>query len=95
MLRQPVITLRDALLSAGKRRGWAVWDRQACAVTVSHPALNDLRDFLTADKRDFLKHEAMFFEIGQRTKALMGAFIWNTRRGQVRTADGRTVRRAH
>jgi len=29
-----------------------------------------------------LKHEGMFFEIGERTNALCGAFIWNTRRGQ-------------
>lgn len=74
--------LAETLQSQGLSRGWAVWNRHKEVVEVSHPSLSPLQTFLENDQVDFLKHEAMFFEVGPRSKALMGAFIWNTRRGQ-------------
>ena len=48
----------------------------------SHAELQPLADFLNADKVDYMRHEGMFFEIGRHTRALHGAFLWNTTRGQ-------------
>jgi leucine dehydrogenase len=74
--------LAKAMLGAGQRRGWAVWDAKEACVKVSHAALDPLKEFLAEDKVDFLQHEGLFFEIGKRTDALMGAFVWKTTRGQ-------------
>jgi hypothetical protein len=74
--------LANAVLSTGSRRGWAVWDQKTASVRVSHPALQPLGDFLAADRVDYLKHEGLFFEVGRRSDALMGAFLWTTKRGQ-------------
>ena len=57
-----------------------MWDPTSKSIKVSSPALDPLKSFLEADKVDFLKHEGLFFEVGQRTSALLGAFIWNTTR---------------
>ena len=43
---------------------------------------NEMVNFCLNQKHDYLRHEGFFLEIGQRTDALMGAFIWRTNRGQ-------------
>jgi leucine dehydrogenase len=51
-------------------------------MAASHPSLEPLAEYLNNECADFLQHEAMFFEVGKESGALMGAFIWNTVRGQ-------------
>lgn len=65
----------------GARRAFAVHDPASGRVTVSHPALAPLARFLEGDRRDFHEHEGLFFEVGQDTGTLMGAFVHCTRRG--------------
>jgi len=74
--------IQEALLESGERRAYAVYNPVTEAVDVSHECMAPLKTFLEADKVDFLKHEAIFLQVGARTNALCGAFIWNTVRGQ-------------
>eukprot|EP00811_Abedinium_folium_P034570 NODE_7441_length_1578_cov_3.649897.p1 GENE.NODE_7441_length_1578_cov_3.649897~~NODE_7441_length_1578_cov_3.649897.p1 ORF type:complete len:442 (-),score=152.76 NODE_7441_length_1578_cov_3.649897:193-1518(-) len=82
MLSAPAGEFAAALRAAGKRRAWAIWDQHNSRVRVSHPGLRELQSFLENDKVDYSKHEALFFELGKRTGAMMGAFVWKTCRGQ-------------
>jgi len=76
--------LADVLKSTGTPcdRGWAAYDPLSGGVAVSHPSLEPLANMLRMDKRDYLQHEGLYFELGRRSGALLGAFIWNTTRGQ-------------
>ncbi|XP_014662611.1 PREDICTED: phenylalanine dehydrogenase-like isoform X2 [Priapulus caudatus] len=62
------------------RRCFAVYDRHAGHVKVSHPELEELKRMLEESKH-YHNHEAIFMSLGIRTDALMCAFIWNTSRG--------------
>jgi len=64
------------------RRAYIVYDEETGAPRASHPELQDLSDFFALDKIDFRKHEGVFLSVGARTQCLMGAFVWNTCRGQ-------------
>ena len=70
------------LLSLGQRRAYAVYDPRSERVEVSHPALGELRDFLTADNRDYDRHEGVFLEVGEHSGALFGGFVHRSSRGQ-------------
>ncbi|XP_066916709.1 leucine dehydrogenase-like [Clytia hemisphaerica] len=50
---------------------------------VSSPELRELQEFCSSENnQDYSKHEGLFFEIGPRSDALLGAFVWRTNRGQ-------------
>jgi len=70
------------LLSLGQRRAYAVHDPRTGRVEVSHPALAELGEFLSADNRDYDKHEGVFLEVGERSGALLGGFVHRSNRGQ-------------
>lgn len=48
----------------------------------SHLALNGLAEAVAADKRDFQRHEGLFFQASQDSETLLGAFVHLTCRGQ-------------
>ena len=75
--------LAAALGGAGKKRGFVVTDPGSGAVVASDPCLDPLAAFLRdgAACPDYLRHEGLFFEVGARSGALCGAFLWNTARG--------------
>jgi glutamate dehydrogenase/leucine dehydrogenase len=62
-------------------RAYIVRDRTG-SLLASHDFLGKLVDFLHQDKRDHLEHEALFFEVGPETGALLTAFVHQTTRGQ-------------
>ncbi len=68
------------LASLGLRRASFVYD--GGQVHASHPALAGIAADLLADRRDFHRHEGVFFEVGRETGALFGAFVHGTSRGQ-------------
>ncbi len=59
-----------------------VYDKNTKIVNVSHPLLQELADFINADKRDFMQHEGMLFQVSEKYDVLYGAFIHKTNRGQ-------------
>lgn len=65
----------------GLRRAYIVHDSKNNTTQVSHPMFEQMAQTIVNDKRDFLGHEALFFEIGQRSNALLAAFIQKTKRG--------------
>ncbi|GAB5356590.1 hypothetical protein AAMO2058_000302800 [Amorphochlora amoebiformis] len=81
-LRGDTYDLAAAIQADGLMRGYAVYDNKEQGVKVSSPGLEPLRKFLENDTVDFDKHEGMFFEVGLHTRALHGAFLASTVRGQ-------------
>jgi len=51
-------------------------------VISSHHQLQPLADFFQSDKRDFMEHEGMFFQVTNEHNTLQGAFVHRTCRGQ-------------
>ena len=76
-------TLWSRLASIGGR-GWFAHDPSASGgVRASHPSLESVADFMREDTvGDYVNHEGVYLQLGKRTGALMGAFVWNTSRGQ-------------
>lgn len=74
--------LIDYLKEKGITRFYFVYDANTGGVISSHPELQPIADFINADKRDFQKHEGMFFRISREYDTLLGAFIHRTNRGQ-------------
>lgn len=68
------------LRSLGTRRAYFVF--REGQLRASHPELSDLARAIQANTRDFDEHEAVFLELGQRTGALLAAFLHKTVRGQ-------------
>lgn len=62
-------------------RFYFVYDQKTDRVICSHPELQSLAAFLEADKRDFMQHEGMFFQVDREYGTLQGAFIHRTNRG--------------
>ena len=62
------------------RRFHFVYDKVNNELRASHPALQPVADFISADTRDFLQHEGLFFQIGE-FDTLQGAFLHKTVRG--------------
>ena len=59
-----------------------VYDKKTETVNVSNPLLQELADFVNNDKRDFMQHEGMLFQVNEKYDVLFGAFIHKTNRGQ-------------
>lgn len=80
MLEEPYALARA--ISENGSRGCVTFDYEAKRMIASHASLGPLADYLNNDCADCQEHEGMFFEVGERSGALMGAFVWNTVRGQ-------------
>ena len=63
-------------------RFYFVYDAQQNQVKSSHSQLEPIAEFIQADRRDFMQHEGLFFQISPRYDALQGAFVHRTHRGQ-------------
>ena len=63
------------------RRFYFVYDRESGQVRPSHPHLEAIAEFLGNDRRDFLEHEGLFFELHEDLDTLLGAFVHRTVRG--------------
>lgn len=74
--------LARVLRAAGIRRFWFVTDPATGRVTSSHRLLDSIATFLERERRDFMGHEGLFFQITRRHGVLQGAFIHRTNRGQ-------------
>ena len=74
--------LVNYLKEKGITRFYFVYDEKTGGVISSHPELQELADFINSDKRDFQKHEGMFFRISREYDTLLGAFVHRTNRGQ-------------
>lgn len=48
----------------------------------SHSILQPIADYFFDDKRDFIEHEGMFFQVSGKYEMLHGAFVHRTNRGQ-------------
>jgi glutamate dehydrogenase/leucine dehydrogenase len=72
----------DHLRSLGRRRAYLVHEPESRTYQPSHPALQQLADRLARESRAEDAHEAIFFEVGRETGALMSAFLHKTARGQ-------------
>ena len=59
-----------------------VYDKKSDKVQVSDPLLQEIADFINNDKRDFMQHEGMFFQVSEVYDTLFAAFIHKTNRGQ-------------
>lgn len=70
------------LRERGIRRFYLVHDPSEGRVRASHPELAQLADFVGSDRRDFLDHEGLFFELEPVHGLLYGAFVHRTCRGQ-------------
>jgi glutamate dehydrogenase/leucine dehydrogenase len=66
----------------GRRRAYFVFDGKQGTLRASHEDLEPWARSLESDPRDFDRHEAIFLEIGRHSRALMGAFLHRTIRGQ-------------
>jgi glutamate dehydrogenase (NAD(P)+) len=64
------------------RRFYLVHDPVRAEVKCSHPQLQPLADFLQGDRRDFARHEGLFFQVTEKHDTLQGAFVHRTCRGQ-------------
>jgi len=70
--------LRDNEIS----RFYFVLDPGSGTVSPSHELLQPIAEFLQNDRRDFMGHEGMFFQITREHDTLQGAFVHRTCRGQ-------------
>jgi glutamate dehydrogenase/leucine dehydrogenase len=66
----------------GRRRAYFVFDSRRGTLRASHDDLEPWARLLESDSRDFDRHEAIFLEIGRHSRALLGAFVHRTIRGQ-------------
>ena len=70
------------LKSEGIHRFFFVHKPDEDRVAASHPQLQSLAEFIQNDRRDFMEHEGLFFQICPDYDVLQGAFVHRTRRGQ-------------
>ncbi|MFQ5674540.1 MAG: Glu/Leu/Phe/Val dehydrogenase [bacterium] len=72
----------DYLHRQGIRRFYFVYDPTTKTVNASHPQLRPIAQFIQEDKRDFMEHEGLFFQVSKSHDTLQGAFVHRTCRGQ-------------
>ncbi|EFC44436.1 predicted protein [Naegleria gruberi] len=72
---------QEEMQKAGIQRGYVVYDAEKQQVVTSHPLFAQLGEFISKDKRDFLKHEACFFQVGPKSNLLFSAFLHKSNRG--------------
>lgn len=64
------------------KRFYFVYDEETSAIISSHTSLNDITEYLTNDKRDFNKHEGLFYELDSDYDVIHSAAVHRTNRGQ-------------
>ncbi|KAL9644296.1 hypothetical protein ABK040_005757 [Willaertia magna] len=72
---------QEEMKKEGITRGYIVYDAKEKKLIASHPLFEDLGKFITNDKRDFLNHEGVFFQIGPKSGLLFAAFLHKSNRG--------------
>ncbi|NNG28113.1 MAG: Glu/Leu/Phe/Val dehydrogenase, partial [Ignavibacteriaceae bacterium] len=70
------------LLSKNINKYYFIFDDEQNRLVASHPILQPIADYFSEDKRDFIKHEGMFFQVSEKYEMLHGAFVHRTNRGQ-------------
>ncbi len=63
-------------------RFFFVYNPESKTVIASHEQLKPIAEFIQNDRRDFMQHEGLFFQITKNYDTLQGAFIHRTCRGQ-------------
>lgn len=63
-------------------RFYFIYDDKQKRLLASHSILQPIADYFSEDKRDFIKHEGMFFQVSRKYEMLHGAFVHRTNRGQ-------------
>jgi len=58
------------------------YDDKKKKLIASHEVLQSVADYFSKDKRDFLEHEGMFFQLSASYPVILGAFVHRTYRGQ-------------
>lgn len=76
---QDFVRLFDEL---GTARACLVRNPESGVLEASNPELTGFARAVTANTRDYAEHEGIFLEVGTDTRALLGAFIHRTVRGQ-------------
>ncbi len=64
------------------KRFYFVYDSDTAKIITSHPQLEEISNFLENDKRDFDKHEGLFFELDSNYDVIHSAAVHRTNRGQ-------------
>jgi len=64
------------------KKFYFVFNDSADTLLASHSILQPIADYFSEDKRDFIEHEGMFFQVSKKYEMLLGAFIHRTNRGQ-------------
>ncbi|XP_066923220.1 leucine dehydrogenase-like [Clytia hemisphaerica] len=73
----------DYMKSNNLKRCSVTYDDTSMCSQTSSPKFNELKEFFSVENnKDYQKHEGLFLEIGSRSGALLGAFVWRTNRGQ-------------
>ncbi|NIM19139.1 MAG: leucine dehydrogenase [Candidatus Latescibacteria bacterium] len=63
-------------------RFFFVHDKKNDRLICSHTQLQPMADFIGTDRRDFMQHEGLFFQVCEPHDTLQGAFVHRTLRGQ-------------
>src|SRR5690606_16914562 len=63
-------------------RAWVARRSGPDRIEASHAQLEPIAQLFRDDRRDYLDHEAVFFELGRESGALLTAFVHRTVRGQ-------------
>lgn len=71
----------------GINRVYWVTSPKERTVSCSHPDFAQFGSIFGKGDRDYNDHEGIFLEVGKRTNALLGAFIWRSNRGQAVSID--------
>ena len=82
LLDRPPEHLVEALESRGLSRVCVVTEPGSGALTATHEVAEPIVELFRRDERDYRQHEAAFLAVGTRTRALLGAFVHTTIRGQ-------------
>lgn len=77
-----VDSLLEAFQKAGIHRGYIVTQPDTGRVVPSHEVLAPVAEAIAADKRDYRRHEGVFFEVGRESDHLLSAHVHWTKRGQ-------------
>jgi len=64
------------------KRFFFIYNSDSKTVVASHGKLKPIAEFIQNDKRDFMQHEGLFFQITKNYDTLQGAFVHRTCRGQ-------------
>ncbi len=64
------------------KRFYFVYNPETKGIISSHDHLSEIADFLQNDKRDFAKHEGLFFELDSEYDVIHSAAVHRTNRGQ-------------